>query len=155
MDTIDNWLLDINKKEEEKSFFYKSPNTYINVDFYYISAKNVITKKKSIPLTLQDENTINKNELIHLISKYKTQSYRLLDILIYQMNLPANDLIYIDNYEGLKSIKLFDDIKLDNTIEYFKDLTTLYILLYEKKKKYNNTRRIYIKSKHKHTKRLY
>ena len=29
MDTIDNWLLDINKKEEEKSFFYKSPNTYI------------------------------------------------------------------------------------------------------------------------------
>ena len=71
------------------------------------------------------------------------------------MTLPANELKYIEGYDGLKSIKHLDDIMFDNIIDYFKDLTTVYVLLYKKKSTSTNTRRIHINSKHKYTRRMY
>jgi hypothetical protein len=155
MDTIDNWLKNINKTEEEKDFFYKLPTTKIQLEFFYISTNNTITNKKNIEVLLDTNNKLTKNEFIYLISKNKPSNYRLLDVLVYQMNLPANELKYIDYYEGLKTIKSIDDIIFENVIDYFKDLTTVYVLLYEKNKKYNNTRKVHIHFKHRNTKRNY
>ncbi len=155
MDTIDNWLKNINKTEEEKDFFYKLPTTKIQLEFFYISTNNTITNKKNIEVLLDTNNKLTKNEFIYLISKNKPSNYRLLDVLVYQMNLPANELKYIDYYEGLKSIKSIDDIHFEHVIDYFKDLTTVYVLLYEKNKKYNNTRKVHIHLKHRNTKRNY
>ena len=154
MDTIDNWLEDINKKEEEKNFFFKSPTTTITVEFLYISAKNTITTTKSIQYPLPSYNKLNKTDYVYLISKNKPFNYKLLDILIYQMTLPANELLSIDQYEGLKTVKTIDDIKFEDVIEYFKDLTTVYVLLYEKTKN-NTTKKIHISSKRKYTRRSY
>ena len=39
MDTIDNWLENIDQKEKENNFFYKSPNIDIEIEFFYISNK--------------------------------------------------------------------------------------------------------------------
>lgn len=155
MDTIDNWLQTINKAEEEKDFFYKLPTTKIQLEIFYISTNNTITNKKNIEVLLDTDNKLTKNEFIYLISKNKPSNYRLLDVLVYQMTLPANELKYIDYYEGLKSIKSIDDIHFENVIDYFKDLTTVYVLLYEKNKKYNNTRKVHIHLKHRNTKRNY
>ena len=47
MDTIDNWLKNINKTEEEKDFFYKLPTTKIQLEFFYISTSNTITNKNT------------------------------------------------------------------------------------------------------------
>ena len=154
MDTIDNWLEDINKKEEEQNFFFKSPTTTITVEFLYISAKNTITTTKSIQYPLPSCNKLNKTDFVYLISKNKPINYKLLDILIYQMTLPANELLSIDQYEGLKTVKTIDDIKFEDVIEYFKDLTTVYVLLYEKTKN-NTTKKIHISSKRKYTRRSY
>ena len=146
MDTIEKWLHDINQKEKENDFFYKSATTNIMVEFFYISSDSIITDIKKVNLDLKQQNKITKNEFLYLISTYKPRHYKLLDILVYQMSLPANELKYMDNYEGLRSIKIIDDIQFENVIDYFKDLTTMYVLLYEKKKSYNNTRRIYMQS---------
>ena len=64
----------------------------------------------AITYDLQQVNRLTKNELIYLISTYKKDNYRLLDILTYQMSLPANELKYIEGYEGLKSIRLAQNI---------------------------------------------
>ena len=71
------------------------------------------------------------------------------------MSLPANELQYIDYYEGLKSIKTIDDINFESVISYFKDLTTVYILFYEKNINNSNTRKVHINYKHRNTKRIY
>ena len=155
MDTIENWLQDIDQKEKENNFFYKTPITSIQISFLYISTDNFVTNINEITYDLQQENRLTKNELIYLISTYKKDNYRLLDILTYQMTLPANELKYIEGYDGLKSIKHLDDIMFDNIIDYFKDLTTVYVLLYKKKSTSTNTRRIHINSKHKYTRRMY
>ena len=70
------------------------------------------------------------------------------------MTLPANELLSIDQYEGLKTVKTIDDIIFEDVIEYFKDLTTVYVLLYEKTKN-NTTKKIHISSKRKYTRRSY
>mgnify|MGYP003999773835 CR=1 FL=1 len=155
MDTIENWLQTINKAEEEKDFFYKLPTTKFQLEFFYISTSNSITRKENVEVLLDTNNKLSKNEFIYLISKNKPSNYRLLDILVYQMTLPANELEYIDHFEGLKSIKCIDDIHFENVIDYFKDLTTVYVLLYEKNKKYNTTRKVHINLKHRNTKRIY
>ena len=121
MDTIENWLQQIDLKEEEKDFFYRTPTTGIHLEFFYISIANKITKKEKLQVALESSNKLSKHELIYLISSHKPQKYKLLDILVYQMCLPANELKYIDYYEGLKSIKSIDDIEFENVINYFKD----------------------------------
>tara|TARA_R110001599_G_scaffold332891_1_gene548589 strand:+ start:286 stop:753 length:468 start_codon:yes stop_codon:yes gene_type:complete len=155
MDTIDNWLDNINQKEKDNNFFYKSPNTHIEIEFLYISITNVVIDKKKIIYKLSKPNMLNKNDLLYLISKHKEKKYKLLDILTYQMSLPANELKYIDTYEGLKTIKYLDDIQFDNVIKYFNDLTCMYILFYEKKHTFNTTKRIHIVSARKQTRRTY
>lgn len=154
MDTIDNWLEDINKKEEEKNFFFKSPTKTITVEFFYISSNNTITTTKSMQYFLPNPNKLNKIDFLHIISSNKPYNYKLLDILIYQMTLPANELRSIDQYEGLKTVKTIDDIVFEDVIDYFKDLTTVYVLLYEKSKN-NTTKKIHISSKRKYTRRTY
>jgi hypothetical protein len=155
MDTMDNWLQAITNKEKEKDFFYKLPTKKIQLEFLFISTTNNITRKENVQVLLDTNNKLSKNEFIYLISKNKPYNYRLLDILVYQMTLPANELNNIDYYEGLKSIKCIDDINFENVIDYFKDLTTVYVLLYEKNKKNNTTRKVHINFKHRNTKRLY
>lgn len=155
MDTIENWLQQIDLKEEEKDFFYRTPTTGIHLEFFYISIANKITKKEKLQVALESSNKLSKHELIYLISSHKPQKYKLLDILVYQMCLPANELKYIDYYEGLKSIKSIDDIEFENVINYFKDLTTVYILFYEKNVNNSNTRKVHINYKHRNTKRIY
>ena len=155
MDTIENWLQKIDLKEEEKDFFYKSPITGVTLEFFYISVHNKITKKEKVHIALETSNKLTKHELIYLISSYKPKKYKLLDILVYQMSLPANELQYIDYYEGLKSIKTIDDINFESVINYFKDLTTVYILFYEKNINNSNTRKVHINYKHRNTKRIY
>lgn len=155
MDTIDNWLENINQKERENNFFYKCPNTHIEIEFLYISSANVVTTKKKMIYKLSKPNLLSKHDLLFLISNHKKSNYKLLDILTYQMSLPANELKFIDTYDGLKPIKFLDDIQFDNVINYFKDLTCLYILLYEKKHNYNTTKRIHMGSIRKQTKRVY
>ena len=63
MDTIDNWLDTINEKEKENNFFYKSPITDIDIEFFYISNKNIITDKKTITYFLSQPNKLNKTFL--------------------------------------------------------------------------------------------
>lgn len=155
MDTIDNWLKNINQKERENNFFYKSPITQIEIEFFYISTTNEITNKKKIIYTLSKPNRLSKDDLLFIISQHKESKYKLLDILTYQMSLPANELKFIDSYEGLKPIKYLDDIHFDNVINYFKDLTCMYILFYEKKHNFNTTKRIHMGSRRKQTKRTY
>ncbi len=155
MDTIDNWLENINQKERENNFFYKSSITHIEIELFYISTRNVITAKKKIIYKLSKPNMLSKDDLLFLISTHKQHNYKLLDILTYQMSLPANELKFIDTYEGLKPIKYLDDIHFDNVINYFKDLTCMYILFYEKKHSCNTTKRIHIGSTRKQTKRTY
>ena len=82
MDTIDNWLEDINQKERENNFFYKSPITQIEIEFFYISTTNEITNKKKIIYTLSKPNRLSKDDLLFIISQHKESKYKLLDILL-------------------------------------------------------------------------
>ncbi len=45
--------------------------------------------------------------------------------------------------------------EFENVINYFKDLTTVYILFYEKNVNNSNTRKVHINYKHRNTKRIY
>ena len=155
MDTMDHWLETINNKEKDNEFFYKLPTSKIQLEFFYISTTNKITRKKKVQVVLETNNKLSKNEFIYLISKNKPSNYKLLDVLVYQMSLPANELNSIEYYDGLKTIKSIDDIHFENVIDFFKELTTVYILLYEKYKKYNTTRKVHINCNHKYTKRIY
>ena len=98
---------------------------------------------------LQDEYFTNKKWKLEIINNCRLflQVINLSDMAI------NNEELDNEYYNGGKRVTR-NDIVFEDVIDYFKDLTTVYVLLYEKSKN-NTTKKIHISSKRKYTRRTY
>ena len=91
---------------------------------------------------------------------YQDKKFRPISLLSYNFDLDETNVkeyIYkSDKYSFLKNHKSFKDIKWRDTIVYFKELNSLFILYFKtwKENKNSKTKKIFIKnSKNKKTKK--
>ena len=152
-----DWIDDFNKDDENYKIFYKNIIDILNINIIYINTDNEIEKITREKLKLKTNNILSKEELIYIIKKnitpdnnstisLRTAKYKLLSILLYNVTVEPKDINKNNDNNYLKTVNYLNDIVLENTIEYFKNLNTIYILFYENKNSpsYNKTKRISI-----------
>lgn len=152
----------INNFEEENKLYDKfnlEPNKHIKMKFIYIDISNNIEKIKNYVLNLSSINKIKKEELCYSIVRNKA-NYKLSSIGLLTINVMKIEDLYSDIPQiEVKPISFVNDIEIPDSMNIFKDVNTLIILLNRKNKtitKSTTKKIIYkqnIKSKNK-TKRL-
>tara|TARA_B100001093_G_C26839115_1_gene1019696 strand:+ start:922 stop:1446 length:525 start_codon:yes stop_codon:yes gene_type:complete len=155
----DEWILSFDKEDKFYKDFYKSTVDYIDLFFIYINKDNEIihiNKKKQKLI----DSVITKEMLIYLISKFsyfENSKYKLKYLLQYNIDLIPEDIYkFIDssnNIDYLKSKKHLDDIKYTDTINFLKNINSLYIVYNTKPIANNSTKKIYINKKKKKRKK--
>lgn len=164
------WIENFNQYET----FYKQDIDDIQISYIYIDKNNNVIKTRKEIYELKKTNILSKEELIYLIHHHKNmnnEKYSLLSLLQYNIDIEPNEIIMnkynidisnnkkediLSNY--LTTLYSLDTIYWKPTINFFKDINTLYIVYHEKRKKKekNKTKRIYIstsKAKHRKTRR--
>ena len=143
----------INNFEEENKLYDKfkiEPNKYIKIKFIYIDISNNIEKIKNCVLNLSLINKIRKEELCYNIIRNK-ENYKLSSIGLLTINTIKIEDLYSDIPEiEIKPISFINDIEIPNSMNIFKDVNTLIILLNRKKTiTKNTTKKIVYKTKSK------
>ena len=160
MELDNKWIENYEMEEVPYNDFYKDDVKYVKVYFLLINKKLILDNIHEENFILEEKNILKKNQLISLINKYKeNKNIKLISILKYNINLDSDNVIDYLNQDTntnmfLKSIKSLDDISFDQTISMFEDLNSLFFVFVESNTdKKNQTKRIFLHSTHKKTKR--
>lgn len=154
-----NWIDECEKYND----FYKENVSHINISFIFLSKNGNIERIFKEKYMLYTNNILSKEELIFLIKKQilkNKKKYSLIHIHkfnfdIHNDDIPAlyNESIDIKDYsENMHSIR---DIEWNDTINIFNDINELTIILMERKKKLNTTKKVYLTTHSKGTRRRY
>tara|TARA_Y100000780_G_C13693891_1_gene420615 strand:- start:7624 stop:8112 length:489 start_codon:yes stop_codon:yes gene_type:complete len=139
---------------EKLERFYKCKLEYIRFHYIYINNNtidSIFEEERNI-----NNNTISDKELVYLIGKNKkrnNKSYKYDSMFFYNMDLDSEETLY-DNMPSieLREIKTLESIKFNDSIPYFNDLNSIYIIFIQMNDKpnhnniiNNNTRKIRIR----------
>ena len=165
VDTLDidtSWMAEFEKYND----FYKEKLTDIKVNYLFLNRAGYIDKVKSENIILEKSNFLSKEQLIlmlkQILIKHKKQ-YSLLSMFTFNVSLDNNEVeeLYkndsIDFNDYITTINGIDDIYLKDSINLFKDMNELNIILIKKHVTNNSTKRVYFgnKSSVKHTRKKY
>jgi len=150
----DAWIKEIENEEKLYSTFYTEENEIIKLIYIYINRENEIYHIKKDNAIL-DNKILDKTKLIFLLKKnkiYNSRDHKLISILQYNIDLKTNELSsYLKNDEKYNFLSIkssLSEMKWDDTIHFFKNLNSLYIIYYDNsKEKKSTTKKIYIKKK--------
>ena len=141
-----SWISDTERLSCVHDTYAKTPQTEIMVHFIYINIDSYISNIVSETLTLDcndggEESCISKEALLRLIQSNKTStatsSYRLTDILLYNITVEPENIQSYTNADDLlvpcmKSIPLIsEDISILQSIPVFHDINRLYFIYTE------------------------
>ena len=161
--TIDNnWIKEL-KDELNYDIFYKDCVENINIVFIYLDNGNIIHIKKINQNIIN--NCLTEQELYKLIMDNKhlqNYSFYTNNIIKYNFTLDVDELTHYCSDENTHLYNYLTEhtsnytIKFEQSIKLFEPLNSLYIVMTTKKSNNNNkTRRVYISSNHKKTRRKY
>lgn len=162
LDIDTSWIDEFEKYND----FYKEKLTNIKINFLFLDKHGELEKISTEQLILEQENLLTKESLIYIIKKQillNKKQYSLLSIFKFNISLNNNEVIDVfhekktDFDEYITSIPGLDDIHWEDSINIFKDMNELNIILMKKRKNKHNTRRIYVEHKmqNKNTRRKY
>tara|TARA_Y100000389_G_scaffold32527_1_gene27655 strand:- start:1562 stop:2152 length:591 start_codon:yes stop_codon:yes gene_type:complete len=142
------WLEEFDKYD----IFYKDKNYDINFTYIYTSRPTHTQQSQALPapeiykikkelIKLNKENIISKEELVFNINKNKEDT-KLISICLYNNkddinNIKSNNIITNPN-DLIKEINYLEDIIIEDTINYLKNLNSIIIIFYKKNYKYIN-----------------
>ena len=162
LDIDTSWIDEFEKYND----FYKEKLTNIRINFLFLDKHGELEKISTEQIILEHENLLTKETLIYTIKKQillNKKQYSLLSIFKFNISLNNNEVIDVfhekktDFDEYITSIPGLDDIHWEDSINIFKDMNELNIILMKKRKNKHNTRRIYVEHKmqNKSTRRKY
>jgi hypothetical protein len=134
IDWLENYeVLEENKLNKEKVKKIKCKYLYLNKD-------KEVEKIKTEILDIQN-GMINKNELLKIIKQNNDKYYSLFSMLLYNID---NDNINITNIfkenNFIKKINIYEDIKINDTINIFLHINEIFIFFIRKEiRKKNKT----------------
>ena len=142
------WLEEFDKYD----IFYKDKNYDINFTYIYTSRPTHAQQSQALPapeiykikkelIKLNNSNIISKEELVFNINKNKEDT-KLISICLYNNkddinNIKSNNIITNPN-DLIKEINYLEDIIIEDTINYLKNLNSIIIIFYKKNYKYIN-----------------
>ena len=159
-DFLDDSILDnLEKENNDYSKFYKESINQVNIFFIYTDKKNDIYHIKKLLYTIKN-NVIPRINLIDIINTYKNYNnvkHKPISILQYNVSLSSDQIIdYLKNKNMFSFLDVkykIDSIQWSDTISFFQELNSLYIVFNEShtkiKKKHNQTKKIVIHTKKK------
>ena len=158
----DNWIAELQQKEEEYSEFYRNSVEEIKVFFFFVNNNNIIDKITEEIVELDSPGILKKEQIIQLIktnTEYNDIKYNLDSILKYNIFIDPveikNFITTDDNPDYLSHVEIIDDITFDKTISLFYDLNSLFIIYRENKKKIKTpkTKKLLLKSRDRKTRK--
>ena len=159
MATDFSWIEQFESEDEEYKDFYSEPIDSIQLILLYVSKKNHLfhIKKDS---ALLENNCLSKDLLIEILRKYmrhNNKQYRPISILKYNIHLEPEEVeLYVksdNNIDFLHAEKSINNIHFEDSIAFFHNLNSIYIIFHENCKSWQNkTKKIYIRNIKKHQK---
>jgi len=131
--------LDISWTDSDLLDNRREPLDEIKVAFIYVNGENAIEKVLCETESL-DTTCISKERLLHIVQQKRhvnDKKYRLTDILLFEVPLEYDDLSRFINAEDgnyLKSVPVFNEVKIEPALLIFHDMTFLYIFFAESAK---------------------
>lgn len=143
-----SWINEAEKIEKMNQNYSKEPMEFIDIFFLYINSNSYIDKIicEKHPLLVENNKTsgLKKEYIIQLIQSKKVKTshskYKLLDVLVYNINLEpehiqnySNNENFVENSKGfLTVLPIIDDIKIPSSIFIFHGINSLFFLFQEK-----------------------
>jgi hypothetical protein len=160
MSLDNNWIKEL-KYELNNDILYKEQVENININFIYLDDRNIIHIKNTKQCIVN--NCITEHELYKLIldNKYLHNfTFYITTIIKYNFTLEPSELNYNNNIDNT----FYNDYLTEHTpnytlhfepsIKFFEPLNSLYIVMSTKKSN-TKTRRVYISTDNKKTRRKY
>lgn len=135
----------IDKFEKEDIIYNKYELCEIEtIEFVYIytfKGSIIEINKEKVKLTIK--NKIKKEEQLFRVMKNLRNNYKLMLILLYNINV--KNIKEINNNNFFNKFMIIDDINLYNTLGCFKDLNSIYFIFNRNKNvnTHNMTKKIY------------
>ena len=159
----DKWIEEFEKTDKGYEIFYKEDIQYIRILCIYVDLTDSIQKIKEEKVFVNNLNSISRDEILGILKKNgvnENRKYNISSILKYNIDLEPVEITDFlkKDYNFLSVIKNIDTIPLNQTINMFHDLNTLFIIFYEKeenkfsKNSQQQTKKVYLHS-HKKTQR--
>ena len=161
-DIDSSWIEDFEKYND----FYKEKITDINLKFIFLNNAGYIDKIKTDNVLLEKPNILPKEQLLLILKQIlieNNRQYSLMSMFTFNISLDndeVEELCYTDSIdfdEYITTINGIDDIYWKDSINLFKDMNELNIILMKKKTTNNNTKKVYLDKrsnhKHKHTRK--
>ena len=152
----ETWIKDFEKIDNTYSEFYKSDVYFVKITCIYIDQENEIFKIKEELFFMKNPNIISREELIGILKKNSfsnNNSFSLLSLLRYNLNIEPQDISYINNKNYITILKNIDEIVFDKTINMFHNLNNIIIIYYEKIT--NNKNKSHMNTSNNSTKKIY
>lgn len=139
MDDLDiSWIDEQSKLHNIEQNYCREPMESISIHFIYINLEKNIEKVSSDTIDIFN-NTITKERILQLIQHNKSihhSRYRLLDILVYNVDLEPNhiqEFVYgdLDNNRFFKVFSIVEDIVISPSIFIFHSLNSIYFVFQE------------------------
>ena len=147
-----NWI-DEFEEDSKYSDFYTELLPNIKCYFVYVNRQHKITNIREDKIELDETNIIKKEKLLYIIKNNIIRDdikYKLLSLLIYNIDLTSHDLRnYLEKeplarnmeHSFLHSMKYLDDIKLTESITLFHDINSLYFVFFEEQSRREKLKR--------------
>ena len=153
------WIKEFESIDKGYENFYTEELNYMKVHCIYIDKNDNIQKITDEKLFMTNKNCISREEIIGILKRNSEQKYTILSLLKYNIDIEPLDIKHFlknqGQFEFLQVVKNIDTIPLNNSINMFHDLNTLFVIFYEKEQKQtkqSSTKKIFIQS-HKKTQR--
>ena len=155
MELDTNWISEFDIDDKHYKHFYKEKVESIKIYFLYINRNQELFHIKKEKYAINN-STLTKENLIQILNKYKTyekKSFIPLSILKYNITLNPEYINKFlndpsENYKFLEPQNNIEEISWFDSIIFFHNINSLYIVYREKlKSKHNNTKKIYIRKK--------
>ena len=166
-----SWISKFEENEKDYNNYYTEELSFVRVNYIYVNKSNEIINISEEKCIFKMPGVLSKEELIGLIKRNTTHNsikYSLLSILKFNIDFEPIHLktfvrspdIHIGN-QYLQSLTNIDTIMFEKSIMLFHDINNIYIIFIDKSdlaqtnfsRSHQSTRKIYINSSRKLTKR--
>jgi len=140
-----SWIHETKKLQEINHNYFKEPISEIEIFFIYINPNDYIDKISSeiYDLTITNNESILQNDfMIQLIDKHKfinTTKYKVLDVLLYNVDLTPENIQFYSHNENLiecsskflQPLSILHDFVIPPSIFIFHKINSIFVILKE------------------------
>ena len=152
-----SWIDSIEKKEKLYDIFYKEKVKTITIHFIYINQNNEILNMGNQNVNIIN-NTFYRKDFVDLIKQkrvFNNKKYLPFIVLKYNINCDTEAILNNSwNKNYLTVEKNISDYTFDDSVAMLNDLNSLFIVMKNYKPK-NKTKKVFIKTKKRKTRRSY